>query len=70
MFCRLSSGTDYVDYEKMKLAIKDGATAEEFQTLFQEELTRFTAGLNDGALDRDPLYTVWNRTALDKLSKK
>ena len=37
---------------------------------YRQELSRFVKGLSNDALVRDPLYVVYNRAALDKISKK
>lgn len=70
--CRVSGCLrgEYVRYAVLKKAIKSGCTEAEFQRLFHSELDKFVGGLQSGALERDPLYTVYNRAALDKISKK
>jgi SPX domain protein involved in polyphosphate accumulation len=59
----------YVDYKKLKKAIKEGCTEDQFQTLYDDELDKFVHHLDVG-LQRDPDYVEMNRLALDNIAKK
>ena len=59
----------YVNYKRLKAAIKRGCSEKQFQELYNEELQKFVVNLDRGMAD-DPKFVEWNRLALDNICKK
>ena len=59
----------YVNYKRLKAAIKRGCSEEQFQELYNEELQKLVVNLDEG-MAGDPRFVEWNRLALDNICKK
>ena len=60
----------YVDYKRMKKALKHGTSVTDLQNMYMEEMQKLleVLGQHPETTYIDPLYLDINRKALDKIS--